>query len=1019
VIATDPAPAGDSPVPADATPAVDVAATDPAPAGDSSVPADATPAVDVAATDPAASVPAVDVSAPADAAPVVVPPMQADSALGLDSSAPAAGQTAADILSQVPDGTQVVVTDANGNTLPLASNEAAQVIVNGDPMWCPAGVAPIANTGGCSGSYNFIGNQFDLGLWDYMRVNSPTHPGVIWIAWNYDGTLEPSNTVNLDAFYLGPMWGSSALTIQGGWNGTPGSTALNAAQPYSTFTVPLWIQNWTAAVTLKNIVVDDSSAPVTLGSSDNALKVTTTGNITLDTVKVQNNSDTYYTLGGAYLDNTTSSTGATVTIKNSSFDQNAGSGLQVLSKGIVTTTNLSVNGNGSPYGAWIDNHNATSDKPVTMTGFSQFNNNGGWGLRIDARGLITLANVAASNNTGWDGVTLSSNLGVTIQGVNQFNNNGSSGLEISTNGAITLNSITANNNGASGANLVDNTKAVTLTGTNFFNGNGLAAAGFGLKVKSKGVITLNNVTASGNNTGGDDGGVFLDTPGAVTINGYGTFEHNANYGLEIFRTFGSGAILLNNINSNRNGFGAFIDNCDGTFEFGGGGYEVVCFPGAKPITLKGTNNFNGNTGYGLEAVSNGAIVAANLTANGNGSAPSWYQTFNSDLNATSVGNAFLDAELGITLTGVNTFNNNKAYEGVTIYSDGKVSVSNLNANGNSGRGAYVSGTGTTTLTVVNTFNDNGGAGLTMDNNYGTINVSNVTANGNTGYGMYLKNDYVTATPWNVTLLGVNQFNENGNTGLSIYTYGAVLTNNISANYNTGGTSEGLYVDNHNGLATLPKPVTLNGFNNFNGNWSSGINIKSIGLVTLNNIAANMNLAVGVSVKNDYLAASAASPGVTILGSSNSFSNNTYTGLGISSNGAISLSNINAGGNGSYGANLNNSTGLLKTVSLLGVNNFNGNASTGLMINSSGIVTLSRITANNNDPTNSASGSGIYVTTSKAITLTCGYAYNNGDRGLYLHSSGGSVTVKGAYSFSNGTNYDLSIPNTITYPCLLP
>src|SRR5690348_12090440 len=42
-----------------------------------------------------------------------------------------------EILSEVPEGTEVVVVDQNGQAIPLATQAAAQAIVDHDPVWCP------------------------------------------------------------------------------------------------------------------------------------------------------------------------------------------------------------------------------------------------------------------------------------------------------------------------------------------------------------------------------------------------------------------------------------------------------------------------------------------------------------------------------------------------------------------------------------------------------------------------------------------------------------------------------------------------------------------------------------------------------------------------------------------------------------------------------------------------------------------------------------------------------------------
>src|SRR5690606_3676261 len=54
------------------------------------------------------------------------------------------------ILEQLPENTEIIVLDEEGETIPLATEEAKEVVSSSDPMWCPAGKTPIANVGGCS-----------------------------------------------------------------------------------------------------------------------------------------------------------------------------------------------------------------------------------------------------------------------------------------------------------------------------------------------------------------------------------------------------------------------------------------------------------------------------------------------------------------------------------------------------------------------------------------------------------------------------------------------------------------------------------------------------------------------------------------------------------------------------------------------------------------------------------------------------------------------------------------------------
>jgi hypothetical protein len=82
---------------------------------------------------------------PADEAAAAEAPITDDAAA---EGAPAAEPPPAEeialpkILAEVPAGTDVVLLDENGAPLPLATNEAAEVLENGDPMWCPGTAEP-------------------------------------------------------------------------------------------------------------------------------------------------------------------------------------------------------------------------------------------------------------------------------------------------------------------------------------------------------------------------------------------------------------------------------------------------------------------------------------------------------------------------------------------------------------------------------------------------------------------------------------------------------------------------------------------------------------------------------------------------------------------------------------------------------------------------------------------------------------------------------------------------------------
>src|SRR5690606_11758206 len=91
----------------------------------------------------------------------------------------------AEVIESLPEETDLIVIDEDGEVLPLASEAAAEVIKVADPQWCPVGVTPGAAS--CSGpkpSFNGPG-----GLIEWLINESPNKAGVIWIEADYVGTL--------------------------------------------------------------------------------------------------------------------------------------------------------------------------------------------------------------------------------------------------------------------------------------------------------------------------------------------------------------------------------------------------------------------------------------------------------------------------------------------------------------------------------------------------------------------------------------------------------------------------------------------------------------------------------------------------------------------------------------------------------------------------------------------------------------------------------------------------------------
>lgn len=1068
----------------------------------------------------------------------------------VDSVSEEESQPVAEILEQLPEDTTLVVLDEEGQAVSLATQEAEDAVLLADPRWCPASAVPPA---GCS---PYFSSFLDLIAW--LDTNDPGlgKAGTIWIDAAYDSSVnDPTAT---DFILNGgdlPTMAKYALTINGGWlpNASFGGSAISTTD-LSEINVPFKIINWNAPVTIKNIIVTGASG------ADYALEVgTTAGLITVTNVDVSNNNTT---LGGANLSNNLApTTSPGVTVNDSNFNDNNGNGLEVNTKGAINLKNVNVNGN-SENGAFLVNTFATTAQAVNLTGTNSFKYNGFDGLKVFSKGVITLNYITASYN-GENGVYLDNcamDFGsgfctntfasaVTIKGYNYFSNNGLDGLRVFSNGVITVSNITANNNGTgsssldrenvntdydafgkgvyldnSGATTVPTTKrGVVVNGTNFFNNN----ISNGLFIISDGLITIANITAHENQCDeiAEDGstycaGVYLYSNGGITQTGYINVADNLKDGLRIISyntsttlttlyadgngrdgihfdgsgsplpanitinglnfsnnntEFGfwvttNGAVTLNNLVAKTNGnAGLFVDN--------------TLAVSAKSVVLKGTNIFQDNGDTGLTITSRGAISTSSITSVGNAGQAAILDNCDYDVvlncqaytTLATVAGKKVTVYQAVSMTGVNYLNGNG--NGLLINSRGAISITNLTSLNHTGDGAslkndYINAVGNVTLSGTNNLSSNSGGNGIEINTRGTVTLSNVTANFNNKKGVEIYNNADPLKPTNVTVSGTNYFNNNGETGLSINSYGTVTISNITAsdngnpdaangvridnatgtttaksvvvsgtNYFEGNHGTGLYIyskggvsiykvtanNNNNGgdgvyienaVTSGSQPVTVYTYGVFLNNEGSGLEILSSGKVTITTITANDNAVHGVDINTHYDLNTTTAVDVIVSGV-NYFTNNLSNGLQIFNDGAITVSNIFANANGNDGAYLDNLTfagSSVKAIAVNGVNNFSSNTGNGLHFLASGAVTLTRVTADNNGDDGLNTGSGIFGTTNnKAITFTCGSVNGNEELGLKFVNAT-VITLKGVYL---GQANSFSVPPVVTRACTLP
>ena len=162
------------------------------------------------------------------------------------------------LVGSVPTGTPVVVLDATGTPVPLATQAAADILNTGDPIWCPGsygnGTYSLPGDSTCAyasytSSTNYTGFS-TFGGPDGLLVTLRTNPtsyngnGTIYIEYNYDPATAgnaphpDSSAIIIDANYQGydavknPEDGNLDDLDSTGWVGFHAQHALRPTKLY-------------------------------------------------------------------------------------------------------------------------------------------------------------------------------------------------------------------------------------------------------------------------------------------------------------------------------------------------------------------------------------------------------------------------------------------------------------------------------------------------------------------------------------------------------------------------------------------------------------------------------------------------------------------------------------------------------------------------------------------------------------------------------------------------------------------
>jgi len=450
------------------------------------------------------------------------------------------------------------------------------------------------------------------------------------------GNISILNTLGNNAFDVN--------TDQSLWLVTTGSITLNGVS---------------ASYNGHGAILDNTNAgkanPVTITNSQfnqnsmEGLMASSNGVIKLNYVEADGNGIT----GAFLLNGSLAVVKPGITITNSQFNLN-NNGLSVTSQGNIALDNITASDNLSQ-GVFLDSCMAIGDDPVctgigsvsitNKLGDNRIMNNGSTGLSVLSAKNINLTGVTATSNGDGGGADLDTCIWITASSkclgagnvsvsLSSFTGNAGNGLSVESSGLITVNKVVASGNGQEGADLANQFTAiatipVTIT-SSFFDSN----LGSGLEIKTWSNITLNNVSASGNQ---GDFGARLDTcdsyptcngSGSVTIlSKLGPNAFNNNHGIGLYIA-SKGAVTMDRVSVAGNGI---VHNTNGAEIW------IGTQPSPSAIFIS-CSIFTGSGQHGLKVVSNGSLtLKGTLVADNNklggagdlsyGGTPNWQRVY--------------------------------------------------------------------------------------------------------------------------------------------------------------------------------------------------------------------------------------------------------------------------------------------------------------------------------------------------------------------------------------------------------
>jgi putative surface-exposed virulence protein len=681
---------------------------------------------------------------------------------------------------------------------------------------------------------------------------------------------------------------SGAITLQNLWYiGSNGQSGDGSGAS---------ILNESGNVTITGTAIDN---PIYFNDNhDYGLYIVSNGSVAVSKIEAVNNGTM-----GFYVD-VTNLPGKTVGITNGRFNDNDSSGLEVYAKGNITLNTVEATNNDNygafldnclqvgSTGVCLGTGTVTVNAPISFT--NNFNENVNDGLHIESKGNISLTNIAANHNYEGFGAYLRNSftgsagtmtITATTDQFNYFSSyNAKAGLVVDSFGNISLTKVNACENYGRGAELYNDlapTPKTVMVTNGIFNDNN----NDGLLILSKGAVTLSGVMAHRDSIHDD----WLDVAG-ITVHEYlieGYWSDEGWYYWTPDRwsfqaTSGGGTVKIS-LECDDFMPQIYVYDADGN-QVAGSDNDLeensllIEFESDADAfyTIEVTQRWGSGGNY---------ILSLNDLEYGN----EWEPDVNGiEVDTTRGTGGVTVNNLAAVGFGVNAYDN--SVDGLRIDSRGNTTLNKVDSYRNGRRGLSVDLTGSSTASMtLNTahLDNNWVVGLVVNAN-GPMTWNNGSANGNVKEGCAGMMSWSGSPLASVTVANVDFNHTNGAPSLFIYTGGTVTLTNINAINNP--TSVGVMILNQAGAA--PVTITCSGGKvcEFSDN-DKGLAITSRGAITLNGLLV-INNGIGATVDN----AGALSPMSVSISNSTFNYNNSGTGLEVNSLGNITLNNVEANGN---------------------------------------------------------------------------------------------------------------------------